>query len=206
MKKLAMKGKDVKEAVNAASKVLGKGIDEIEYRVINEGKSGVLGVFGGEDAEIEAWGKTSPGEEAKNILQEILDKLGLMAIAEKKRDENGEIELNIKGEDLGQIIGKDGATLKALQTVMVAIIGNIYKEKIRVYVDAGGYKERHEKALERLALDAAKDVEESGKEKVLPPMTAADRRIIHICLKDSDKITTYSQGEGADRRLVIAPK
>ena len=206
MKKLSMKGKDVKEAIAAAAKVLGENEENIGYRVIGEGRPGVLGVFGGEEAEIEAWKKSAPGEEAKAVLQEIVDKIGLMAIAELVAEREGEIELNIKGAELGQVIGKEGATLKAIQTIIGAMVSHEFKAKIRVYVDAGGYKERQEKALERLAIEAAKDVEESGKEKVLPPMAASDRRIIHISLKDSNSVQTFSKGEGSDRRVVIAPK
>lgn len=206
MNKIRMKGKDVNEAAEAAAKVLGKKKDEIQYRIIGEGKPGMLGVFGGEEAEIEAWEKTTPGEAAKEILQEIIDKLGLLAISELKGEDEESVSLNIKGEELGQIIGKEGATLMALQVIVSSMISKAFERRARVYIDAGGYRERQEKALERLAIEAAKDVEKSGIEKVLPPMSAADRRIVHLCLKDNDKIQTFSKGEGADRRLVIAPK
>jgi spoIIIJ-associated protein len=206
MKKIKMKGKEVSEAVESAAKVLGVDREHLGYVVIGEGRSPVLGVFGGEEAEIEAWAKTGPGEEAKEVLQEILNMLGLMAVSELKSEVGTDVELNIKGEELGQVIGKEGATLKAIQTIITAMVSKGFKEKVRVYVDAGGYRERAVKALERLAIDAAEDVERTREEKVLPPMTAADRRVVHICLKDSEKVTTYSKGEGADRRLVIAPK
>lgn len=206
MNKVKMKGKDINEAVESAAKVLGKTKDEIQYRVIGEGKPGMLGVFGGEEAEIEAWEKTTAGQAAKEALQEIIDKLGLMAIAELKGEDAESISLNIKGEELGQIIGKEGATLMALQILVSSMISKAFERRARVYIDAGGYRERQEQAIERLAKEAAKDVEKSGIEKVLPPMSAADRRIVHLCLKDNDKIQTFSKGEGADRRLVIAPK
>ncbi|MFA4967250.1 MAG: RNA-binding cell elongation regulator Jag/EloR, partial [Candidatus Margulisiibacteriota bacterium] len=182
MNKIKMNGKDVNEAVESAAKVLGKSKDEVQYRVIREGKPGMLGVFGGEEAEIEAWAKTTPGENAKEALQEIINKLGLLAIVELKAEEEEAASLNIKGEDLGQIIGKEGATLMALQVLVSSIVSRTFEKKMRVYVDAGGYRERQEQAIERLAIEAAKDVEKSGLEKVLPPMSAADRRIVHLCL------------------------
>ena len=161
-----MKGKDINEAVEAAAKVLGKNKDEIQYRVIGEGKPGMLGMFGGEEAEIEAWEKTAPGEAAKEILQEIIDKLGLLAIAELKGEDEESVSLNIKGEDLGQIIGKEGATLMALQIIVSSMISKAFERRARVYIDAGGYRERQEQAIERLAIEAAKDVEKTGIEKV----------------------------------------
>lgn len=206
MNKIRMKGKEVNEAVESAAKVLGISEDKVQFRVISEGKPGMLGVFGGEEAEVEAWVAAMPSEAAKDALQEILNKLGLLAIAEIVAAVDDDVELNIKGEELGQVIGKDGLTLISLQTILSAMMSHSYQKKIRVFVDAGGYRDRQKKALERLAKDAADDVERTGQEKTLPPMSAADRRIIHISLKERDKITTYSVGEGADRRLIISPK
>jgi len=206
MKKLRMKGKDAEGALDAAAKVLGKNRDQLEYKVISEGKPGMLGVFGGEEAEIEAWEKKSPASEAQDSLQEILNLMGLMAISEIKKDEGDEVGLNIKGEELGQAIGKDGATLQSLQTILSSMICNAFGRKIRVNLDAGGYREKQEQALIRLAGEAAKDVEETGQEKELPPMSAADRRVIHMSLAENAKVQTFSEGEGPDRRLIIAPK
>jgi spoIIIJ-associated protein len=206
MNKIRMKGKEVKNALEEAAQTLGKKLEDLEYRVISEGKPGVLGVFGGEEAEVEAWEKISPADESKIVLQEILNYLGLMAVSEIKGQVADDVELNIKGEDLGPVIGKEGATLKALQTIISSMVSHGFGRKIRVYVDAGGYRERQEQALVRLAKEAAGDVEQSGQEKVLPPMSASDRRVIHMALKDMDKIQTFSRGEGEGRRLVIAPK
>jgi spoIIIJ-associated protein len=206
MRKTRIKGKTIEEAVDAAAKILGLERGQVEYRVISEGKPGILGVFGGEEAEVEAREKIGPGQMACDVLQEILNYMGLLAVAELKEEGTGEATVNIKGEDLGQIIGKEGAMLKALQILVSTMVGREFAERVRIYLDAGGYRERHENALKRLAQEAAKDVEATGNEKVLPPMSAADRRVIHMLFKDSEKISTYSKGEGADRRLVIAPK
>lgn len=206
MKNIRTKGKTVEEAVLAGAQILGVERANVEYRIINEGKSGVLGVFGGEEAEVEVREKMPKAELAKEMLQEVLNRMGAMAISEIQEETEGDIILNIKGEDLGRIIGKDGETLKALQNIVTAMMSHEFAEKVRVYLDAGGYRERHNKALERLALECVKDVEETGGEKVLPPMSAADRRVIHVFLKENDKVKTFSRGEGAERRLIIAPK
>jgi len=206
MKNVTTKGKTIEEAVLAGAKILGVERDRVEYRIISEGKPGVLGVFGGEEAEVEVREKTSKTETANQALQDILDKMGLMAISEVQEEGEEGIILNIKGEDMGRIIGKEGETLKALQNIVTAMVSHEFAEKVRIYLDAGGYRERHNNALERLAGECVKDVEESGEEKVLPPMSASDRRIIHMFLKDSDKVQTFSRGEGAERRLIIAPK
>jgi spoIIIJ-associated protein len=205
MKRIHMKGKSVDNAVEMALQVLGGSRENAKVNVIREGKPGVLGVIGGEEAEVEVVLKEGMGEDAKQILQDILDRMEFVAMVEVVQREEG-IGLDIKGEDMGRIIGKEGATLKALEIVVSTILGQLTGERLRVEIDADGYKDKRKKALERLAKDAADEVASSGKERVLPPMNPADRRIIHIFLKDNAKITTFSKGFGRERRLVIAPR
>ncbi|MBU0672064.1 MAG: Jag N-terminal domain-containing protein [Candidatus Margulisbacteria bacterium] len=205
MKKIRMKGKTVDEAVAAALQVLGGEKDKAKVTVISEGKPAMLGVLGGADAEVEVALSEGLAEDARKVLQEILDKMVFMAMVEGSL-EGDRVELKIKGEDMGRIIGKEGATLRCLEIIVGSILGRQYGERVRVGIDADGYKDKRNQAFERLAKEAAKEVAETKQEKVLPPMNAADRRIIHLSLQDDAGVTTYSKGEGRDRRLVIAPK
>ena len=165
-----------------------------------------MGIIGTKETEIEAWKKISLEEEAKEMMQEILNQMHLMAIAEARTGEQGEILIDVKGEDLGQIIGKDGATLNAMQILISTALSRKQGRRVKTYIDAGGYKQKQAKAIERLAMKAAEDVEKTKKEKILPPMSAAERRIVHMALKDNTSITTHSEGQGKDRRLIISPK
>ncbi|MFC1571712.1 RNA-binding cell elongation regulator Jag/EloR [Candidatus Margulisiibacteriota bacterium] len=205
MKKAQMKGKSVEAAVDAALQVLGGKKEDAVVKVITEGKAGMLGVIGGEEAEVEVVLREGDVEDSKQVLQEILDKMQFMAVVEGNKADD-RIQLEVKGEDMGRIIGKEGATISAFETLVRSIVGRLYGERVLLSIDAGGYKKKREEALERLAKDAADEVAKTGKEKVLPPMNAADRRIIHLSLQESTGVTTYSQGEGRDRRLVIAPR
>ncbi|MFH1542013.1 MAG: RNA-binding cell elongation regulator Jag/EloR [bacterium] len=205
MKRITMKGKNVDEAVSSALEVLGGKKEDAVVKIITEGKGGMLGMIGGQDAEVEVILKGEPAEDAKEILQEILDKMEFMAMADGKMTDNG-IELEIKGEDMGRIIGKEGATIAAFETVLRAILGKVNNERIRLSIDAGDYKKKRADALIRLAKDVADEVEKTGEEKPLPPMNAFDRRTIHMSLQENVAITTYSKGEGKERRLIIGPK
>ena len=206
MKTVKMKGKNVEDATEAALAVLGVTKDKVKVNVISEGKPGILGVIGGEEAEVEVSHIESVSEEAIQILQNILDKMGFLAVAEHAGDEPGAVNLAVKGEDMGRIIGKEGAMLKALDIITGSILWKLTGERVRVNVDAGGYREKRIGTLQRLSKDIAAEVLETGEEKVLPWMSASDRRIIHIFLQENDKVTTFSRGEGGDRRLVVAPK
>lgn len=204
MKSVTMKGKNVEEATKAALAVLG--VEQAKIKIINEGKPAMLGVIGGEEAEVEATVAGSQEDEASQILQTVLDKMGFLAMVETAKIQEETIAMSVKGEDMGRIIGKEGAMLKALETIVGTILWKITGIRNRISIDAGGYKEKRENALQRLAEDVAQEVIESGTEKTLPKMNASDRRIIHIALKDKERVTTYSKGEGDDRRLVVAPK
>jgi spoIIIJ-associated protein len=206
MKTMRMKGKNVEEATNAAIAVLGIEKEKAIIKVINEGKAAILGIIGGEEAEVEVAAKEAMPEEARQVLQNILDKMGFLAVVDAGEEEGERINLDVKGEDMGRIIGKEGAMLKSLELIVGIILWKMSGEKVRVSVDAGGYKEKREKALERLADEIAEEVEKTGQEKTLPRMEASDRRIIHLHLSKNDKVTTYSTGEGQDRRMTVAPK
>lgn len=206
MKSVRMKGRSVEEAVNAALAVLGVDREKARVRVIFEGKPAVMGIIGGEEAEVEVFVLESIGEEARQALQNILDKMGFLAVADLVSEDKNSVKLLVKGEDMGRIIGKGGAMLKALEVIVAAILWKMFGDPIHVAIDAGGYKEKRVRALERLARDVAEEVVRTGEEKVLPFMEASDRRIIHVYLANNSGVITFSKGEGKNRRLVVAPK
>jgi spoIIIJ-associated protein len=206
MKKVIMKGKNIDDAVAAACEVLGVAKEAVSVRVISEGKPAVMGIIGGAEAEVEVGLKEGAAEEARIALQAILDKMELMAACSIQEESETDVTLDVKGEDIARIIGKEGAMLKSLETVVTAMIGKVMGARVRVHVDAGGYRQKRVNVLEKLAGEVVADVKTSGQERVMPPMEPADRRAIHLFLKDHPDVTSFSRGEGRDRRLVIAPK
>ncbi len=206
MKRTKTKGKTVDEAIESGLSVLGIKREEADIKVLNEGKGGVLGVFGGEDAEVEIIKKEGLEGEAKTILQELLDKMGFMTIVSSKGEKEGLICLEIKGEDIGRIIGKEGGTLEALQALLGAMMSKSAKRRVRILLDAAGYRERRARKIEKIAREAIDKVEKTGKETVLPPMSAADRRIVHLFVKEREGVESFSKGERDGRRVVIVPK
>ncbi len=205
MSKVTMKGKNVEDAVAAALEVLGATRDDVDVRVINEGKSGVLGMFGGQEAEVEVSRKEETKERARKVLQEILDKAGFVSIVSALDEDADRVYLEIKGDDMGRIIGKEGAALEALQTIVSAILSKSAQKRKYVSIDAAGYKKKKEEKIRRAAEEAIAEALDRKKEVLLPPMSAADRRVVHIVAKEDGRVTTLSRGEGSSRRVAIAP-
>jgi len=206
MKTIKMKGGTVEEAIEAALSVLGAKKEEVEIKVLNEGKGGILGMLGGGEAEVEVKVKTSIVEEAKARTEALLDKMGLVSLVSAEEEEGDVVRVDIKGDDIGRIIGREGATLEALQLLVSAMISRSATRRIRVLADAAGYRERRARKIEKMALEAAKKAEETGEETTLPPMPAADRRIVHLFIKGRDDVISFSRGEREGRRVVVVPK
>lgn len=140
-------------------------------------------------------------------LKEILNGMQCEADLEvKEADEEENILINITSkEDIGLIIGKEGATLQALEMIIRAIAGKQFSRSTRIILDADNYLIKREENLKSNALDVVGKVETMGVATELGQMTPRERRLIHIFLQGNKRIHTYSRGEGKDRRLVIAP-
>lgn len=117
------------------------------------------------------------------------------------------INAEVTGGDAGKIIGREGRTLAAIEFLANTVLAKEHGQGApRVNVDAAGYRRRHEERLLEQARRIAARVRKSGEEIELDPMTAADRRIIHIALREDAFVTTESVGEGRERRIVIKSK
>ncbi|MCX5750253.1 MAG: KH domain-containing protein [Candidatus Saganbacteria bacterium] len=206
MDTMVMKGNTVEEATEAALKVLGVKREDVEVKVLKEGKTGVLGVFGVEAAEVEVSIKGSSKDFALSFLQGILDRTGFMALVSVSKGENEDVSLSIRGEDMGRIIGKEGATLDALQSIVGVAASRKAGRKVRVTVDAEGYRDKQKQSVEKLAREKAEEVKRTGKEVMLPPLTGRERLFVHLVLEKDPDVKTYSEGERDQRRLIIAPK
>ena len=204
MKGIRMTGKNVDDAIQAALGVLGVQRDGVDVTVIDEGGGGVLG-FGGRPVEVEVSLKISEHTLAQQTLQEILDLMGYTTLVDLVEVLPESIKIEVRGEELGPIIGKDGATLDAIQFLTSIIVSRRSGRRIRIHLDAAGYRTRQQERLEYLARDAAHEAIREGREVQLPPMSPSDRRLVHIALKEIDTVTTYSRGEGHERCVIVVP-
>ncbi len=147
----------------------------------------------------------SPLERAESFLVNLLLNLDPAYAVEVEQVNGEEIQAEIYGGDPGRIIGRNGRTLSALEFVVNAVVNRDVDDWIRVNVDVGGYKRRRDDRLRKDANAAAARVRKSGVAVELEPMSAAERRVVHMALADEPGVITESAGEGADRRVVVKP-
>lgn len=145
-------------------------------------------------------------EVIEKLAKELIKQLGVKAKAEISEDKEGVLHVQLETDDPGILIGYHGETLASFQLILGMMVYRKTDEWVRILVNVGDYRERRKESLERMALSAAQKVKFSGEEYALPSMTPAERRIIHLILADDPEITTESEGEGHNRRVVIKPK
>ena len=145
---------------------------------------------------------------AKDKLTEILEKATFFGNVTIEKAQADKIFIHIKDTtDPGRIIGKDAATLKALQTLLRAFIYNKYSLNIKIILDCDGYRQRRMESLTEQAEQAAEKLITENRERIaLHPMTAVERRQIHMIFQDKDNISTFSEGVGSSRRIVLVRK
>jgi spoIIIJ-associated protein len=114
--------------------------------------------------------------------------------------------VDVRGEDLGILIGRRGETLAALQYLTRLIVAKELQQQVAVVIDIEGYRARREQELQRLALKLADQAVEMARTMELEPMPANERRVIHLALRDHPAVRTESVGEGVDRKVTIIPK
>ena len=143
---------------------------------------------------------------AVEFLTETTRLMGLKTDVVVVAQEPGEVTVEIRGEGLGTLIGRQGATLDALQMLAAVVANSGFDKGARVVVDAEKYRARRREMLVELAHQQADKAKESQQEVVIPDLKPFERRIIHVTLVDDPEVETYSEGEGDDRCIVISPR
>lgn len=180
--------------------------EEAEEAGEEEGSEGSPAQNEKQDDEISDEELDQIADTAIGVLQDILKHfdVGDVTIDEYEGDE-GELILDITGDDLAVLIGRHGKTLDALQFLVSAITVRTMGFRYPVIVDVEGYKNRQREKLESIARNAASKAARQHHNVKLRPMTPYERRIIHIALRDDSRVETASEGEGSARHVVVIP-
>lgn len=142
-------------------------------------------------------------EKVKQLLQYMT--FPSSEITAEEVDGHIKITITLPESDSGALIGYHGEKIDALQLIVNLMWNQNAVVYTPVQVDVNGYRDRRKKSLEDLADKAAQKAIESGREILLPHLPAYERRVIHVYLEKRTDVTTYSEGEGEDRRLVVRP-
>jgi len=150
---------------------------------------------------------------AVSALQNMLTKLGIEAGVDTYVDhgididpQNPPLVLDIQGDDLGILIGRQSETLRSLEYLVRLIVNQRVKHWVNISVDVNAYRKHRRESLQKLALRLAKQVVENGQPIKMEAMPAAERRIVHLTLRDFPGAYTESMGERSRRRVIIYPQ
>lgn len=196
--------------------------DEVYVDVLDEGGPGEVGM-GARQARIRlvalgVLGAAESPEQSESVrtaveaLEELLSKMRIRARVQPRWGEASEpdepppLVLDIRGDDLGMLIGNRGETLNALQYILRLVVVKELDQPLNLIVDVEGYRSRREQQLRRLAQRMAEQAAARGRTLALEPMPAAERRIIHLALRNHPSVYTQSVGEGRGRKVTIIPK
>ncbi len=202
MKKITVTGESVEKALEKAMNEYGIKEDEYEYKVVEKGFKGFLGLFS-KEAKVEISLKPSYYERIiKEFVEKLLSLSGIKAeVTTGSRQRTFFVKIDT--QDAGKLIGKHGKTLAALQHIITIYANRLSDVKINVVLDAGDYRDRRRKQLESITRDAIKKALETKGRVELDPMFPFERRIVHEIVKKHRKVKSYSVGVEPYRRVVV---
>ena len=198
--------KTVDEALTNAVVSMQTSSDQLEYEVIEEGSSRLLGLIS-KPAKIRARVKLSLDAIASNFLEKVFQSMGMQVNIEITIDEvENQMNIELSGDEMGMLIGKRGVTLDSLQYLVSLVINKKTEEYVKVKIDTENYRQRRKETLENLARNLAHKVKRIHKSVILEPMNPYERRVIHSTLQNDKYVETHSEGEEPYRKVVISLK
>ena len=207
MKFVEIIGKTKEEAIQKAVDQLGTPVEDLEIEVLEEGSKGLFGFLGSKDFKIKATVIVKDTVETR-ILSFLNGLFEVMNIeADIKIDMNSDsAKVSVIGDSAGQLIGRRGESLDALQMILSLAVNKTPGEYVKIMLDIEDYRSKREESRVRYANKMARTAAKQRKNIKLEPMNPYERRIVHSALQSDTYVTTYSEGEEPYRKVVIAVK
>ena len=206
MEFIEVSAKTVEDALTDASVQLGITSDQLEYEIVEKGSSGFLGI-GSKNAVIRVKVKSSIEDEVKKFLTSVFNAMNMeVEIIINKNEDEKFLDVELKGDDMGVLIGKRGQTLDSLQYLTSLAINKHRDDYYKVKIDTEDYRKRRKDTLENLAKNIAYKVKRTKRPVSLEPMNPFERRVIHSALQNDKYVTTHSEGEEPYRHVVVTLK
>jgi spoIIIJ-associated protein len=187
----------------------GLNADCVRFSVIEEPSGDTPARVSGE-VDVDAWEEVAdlvpdePAERVRAVVARVVQGFGLHATVDIEETEE-DITATVNGDDLGLLIGKHGATIDAVQHIAFRAASKGVEDRKQVTVDAAGYRDRREAALQRIADRAAAEALRFDRPVELEPMRPGERKIVHLYLRERTDVDTHSEGDEPERRLVVTP-
>lgn len=207
MEYIEVSAKTVEDALTDASVQLGITSDQLEYEIVEKGSNGFLGLIGSKNATIRVKVKSSVEDEVKEFLTSVFNAMKMhVEIEINKNEDERFLDVELKGDDMGVLIGKRGQTLDSLQYLTSLAINKHSDVYYKVKIDTEDYRKRRRDTLENLARNIAYKVKRTKRPVSLEPMNPFERRVIHSALQNDRYVTTHSEGEEPYRHVVVTLK
>ena len=192
----------IKARVKEDKEIVKESVKEPVKEVLKEEKK-----FVKETAKVSNVDAREVEEAAKKFLGEVFDAMEMEVIVDARYDDAEKaLDVDMRGEEIGILIGKRGKTLDSLQYLVSLVVNRGQADYIRVKLDTENYRQRRKETLENLAKNIAYKVKRTKRPVSLEPMNPYERRIIHSALQNDRYVTTHSEGEEPFRRVVVSLK
>lgn len=194
-------------AKRKACEILGVEEGKVEFEIIQEPERKKLGLFGGRMAQVRAFIKDSPAEKAKNYVKDILFYMGFEELEVEIEQQDTELcVIKITGDGIGNIVGRHGETLDALQYLAgFAANSGMVSPYCRIRLEAGDYREKRRKSLEAFGRRMAYRALRLRERIDIEPMRSYERKLLHIAMHEVVGVSSWSEGEDGNRHVVVAP-
>lgn len=203
---IEVSAKTYEEAVTDALVKLGTTSDQVEIEVLDKGSSGFLGI-GAKPVRIKVTKNLTVESYLRQLLSDIFKAMKMEVEIIMKLDEEGRnIDVELKGDEMGVLIGKRGQTLDSLQLLVNNAVHKNFETYYKVKLDTENYRLRRKETLENLARNIAYKVKRTRRPVSLEPMNPFERRVIHFALQNDKYVTTHSEGDEPYRHVVVALK
>lgn len=203
---IEVSAKTYDEAVTDALVQLGTTSDQVEIEIIDKGSAGFLGI-GSKPVKIKVSKKATVESYLRKFLSDIFNAMNLkVEILIQVNEEGRTVDIELKGDEMGVLIGKRGQTLDSLQLLTNNAVHKNFDTYYKVKLDTENYRVRRKETLENLAKNIAYKVKRTRRPVVLEPMNPFERRLIHSALQNDRYVTTHSEGEEPFRHVVVTLK
>ena len=203
MKEIITTGKTVDLAIEEACRQLQTAREKVEFEIIDLPKKGLFGLKT-YPAKVRVFVKENKEEMAVEYITAVLKAMGAQDFTAEANRDGENLNITLKGDDLGFVIGRRGETIDAIQYLASLAVNRLDGDYMRITIDSGNFREKREKTLESLARRLARNVVKSGRSMTLEPMNPYERRIIHATVATVEGATSSSIGEEPNRRVVIS--